>query len=93
MSVCLRCHGHHICEFVHEVTKRSPKKGSPLSLTGLKALRPRFEAEVPGIIEKRARILELERTIATAVHEAYGLTAEDLDLLRATQPPRMPQGW
>ena len=36
---------------------------------------------------------DLERTIAAAVHEAYGLTAEDLELLRATQPPRMPPGW
>jgi hypothetical protein len=79
--------------FVHEVKKRRPKKGAPLSPAGLKALRALFEAEAPGIIEKRARILELERTIATAVHEAYGLTAEDLELLRATQPPRMPQGW
>jgi type I restriction-modification system DNA methylase subunit len=79
--------------FVHEVKKRRPKKGTPLSPAGLKALRTLFEAEAPGIIEKRARILELERTIATAVHEAYGLTAEDLELLRATQPPRMPQGW
>ncbi|HEY5281312.1 MAG TPA: hypothetical protein VIM14_00850 [Polyangia bacterium] len=79
--------------FVHEVKKRRPKKGTPLSPAGLKALRALFEAEAPGIIEKRAHILELERTIATAVHEAYGLTAEDLELLRATQPPRMPQGW
>jgi len=36
---------------------------------------------------------DLERTIAAAVHEAYGLTAEDLELLRSTQPPRMPPGW
>ena len=79
--------------FVHEVKKRRPKKGAPLSPAGLKALRALFEAEAPGIIEKRGRILGLERTIASAVHEAYGLTAEDLDLLRATQPPRMPQGW
>ena len=79
--------------FVHEVKKRRPKKGAPLSPAGLKALRALFEAEAPGIIEKRTRILDLERTIAAAVHEAYGLTAEDLDLLRATQPPRMPNGW
>ena len=36
---------------------------------------------------------DLERTIAAAVHEAYGLTAEGRELLRATQPPRMPPGW
>ena len=80
-------------DFVHEVKKRRPKKGAPLSPAGLKALRSLFEAEAPGIVEKRTRILELERTIATAVHEAYGLTTEDLELLRATQPPRMLPGW
>ena len=79
--------------FVHEVKKRRPKKGVALSPAGLKALRALFEAEAPKIVEKRARILDLERTIAAAVHEAYGLTAEDLELLRATQPPRMPPGW
>ena len=79
--------------FVQEVKKRRPKKGAPLSPAGLKALRGLFESEAPGILEKRARILALERTIAAAVHEAYGLTAEDLELLRATQPPRMPPGW
>jgi hypothetical protein len=79
--------------FVLEVKKRRPKKGAALSPAGLKALRDLFEAEAPKIVEKRARILDLERTIAAAVHEAYGLTAEDLELLRSTQPPRMPPGW
>ncbi|MGB8294753.1 MAG: N-6 DNA methylase [Polyangia bacterium] len=79
--------------FVLEVKKRRPKKGAALSPAGLKALRDLFEAETPKIVEKRARILDLERTIAAAVHEAYGLTAEDLELLRSTQPPRMPPGW
>ena len=79
--------------FVHEVKKRRPKKGAALSPVGLKALRDLFEAEAPKIVEKRARILDLERTIAAAVHQAYGLTVEDLELLRSTQPPRMPPGW
>ena len=79
--------------FVHEVKKRRPKKGAALSPAGLKGLRALFETEVPGIVEKRAQILGLERTIAAAVHEAYGLAADDLELLRATQPPRMPPGW
>ena len=40
-----------------------------------------------------ATILAQERTIAAAVHEAYGLTPDDLKLLRETAPPRMPPGW
>jgi hypothetical protein len=64
-----------------------------LSPAGLKALRDLFEAEAPKIVEKWAHIFDLERPIAAAVHKAHGLTAEDLDRLRATQPPRMPPGW
>ncbi|HVI02330.1 MAG TPA: hypothetical protein VM869_26640 [Enhygromyxa sp.] len=40
-----------------------------------------------------ARILDLERAIAEAVHTAYGLDDSDLALMRATAPPRMPPGW
>lgn len=79
--------------FVKEVIKRRPKKGSSLSPAGLKELRALYEAEVPPILEKRSRVLAIEKTIATAVHTAYGLTPEDLDLMRRTQPPRMPPGW
>jgi type I restriction-modification system DNA methylase subunit len=78
--------------FVREVKKRRPK-GNPLTPVALKALRMLFETEVPPILEKRAAILKCEREIADAVHEAYGLTPEDLKLLRDTAPPRMPPGW
>lgn len=80
-------------EFVREVKKRRAKGSSPLSPAGLKALRALYESEVPPLLEKRAQILSLERTVADAVHAAYKLTEEDLRLLRATQPPRMPPGW
>jgi hypothetical protein len=78
--------------FVREVKKRRPK-GSTLSPVALKALRTLFETAVPPILEKRAVILAHEREIASAVHEAYGLTPADLKLLRETAPPRMPPGW
>lgn len=79
--------------FVREVNKRRPKKSARLSPAGLKELRALYESEAPGIVEKRARILSHERSIAKAVHAAFGLTKKDLELLRATQPPRMPPGW
>lgn len=79
--------------FVREVAKRRPKKGGKLSPSGLKALRALYESEAPGILSQRARILDHERTIADAVHAAYGLDTADLALLRATAPPRMPPGW
>jgi hypothetical protein len=80
-------------DFAREVKKRRPKEAGPMSSAGLKELRALFEAETPGILEKRASILGHERAIATAVHAAYGLTEEDLALMRATEPPRMPKGW
>lgn len=75
-----------------EVKKRR-RKGSPrLTPTALGELRQLYEDEAPPVLDKRARIITLEREIATAVHDAYGLDAADLALLRATAPPRMPPG-
>ncbi len=79
--------------FVREVKKRRPKKGPAISPSVLKELRALFEAEAPRSLEKRSLILMREREISAAVHAAYGLTPEDLALLRATEPPRMPWGW
>jgi hypothetical protein len=80
-------------EFVREVNKRRPKKGPRLSPAGLQELHALYASEAPGILEKQAQILAHERSIAESVHAAFGLTAEDLALLRASQPPRMPPGW
>lgn len=33
---------------------------------------------------------ELERRLANLVHQAYGLTPEEVDLMWRTAPPRMP---
>lgn len=79
--------------FVREVKKRRAKGGKPLSPAALKALRELYDAEVPGILKKRAQILAHERNIAAQVHAAYKLTEDDLRLLREHAPPRMPPGW
>ena len=42
-----------------------------------------------------ARLVEaeaLERRVAASVNEAYGLTAEEVELMWRTAPPRMPVG-
>ncbi len=78
--------------FVREVKKRRPK-GSTLSPAGLRALRELYAAQTPPILAMRAAILDHESRIADAVHAAYGLRPDDLALLRATAPPRMPPGW
>ena len=76
--------------FVREVRKR---RKAPLTAAGLKQLRALFEAEAAPIAARRAQILGWERQIAAQVHAAWGLTGADLQLLRETQPPRMPPGW
>jgi type I restriction-modification system DNA methylase subunit len=78
--------------FVLEVKKRRSKGSPRLTPTALGELRRLYEDEAPPVLDKRARIITLEREIAAAVHDAYGLDAADLALLRATAPPRMPPG-
>lgn len=79
--------------FVERVKKRR-KKGSPrLSPAAIAELGLLYDEHARPVIDARARILDLERAIAEAVHTAYGLDDSDLALMRATAPPRMPPGW
>ena len=78
--------------FVREVRKRR-RNESTLSPAGLRALRDLHAGDAPPIHEARVAILDHERYIANVVHAAYGLTPDDLALIRATAPPRMPPGW
>jgi hypothetical protein len=54
------------------------------------ALRRLFAAEAPPIRALRAEAAGLERGLAEAVNAAYGLTEEEVRLVRETAPPRMP---
>ncbi len=80
-------------EFVRETKKRRAKRSPRLTPAALADLRRLHEEHASPILDKRARMLTLERQIAEAVHAAYGLDDSDLALLRATAPPRMPPGW
>ena len=42
--------------------------------------------------QRAARILTLEREVCALVISAWGLGAEDVELLRRTAPPRTPTG-
>jgi type I restriction-modification system DNA methylase subunit len=79
--------------FVKEVKKRRVRKASRLSPAGLAQLRKLFDAEAAIVLEKRARVLTLEQSVASAVHDAFELDETDLATLRETAPPRMPPGW
>jgi hypothetical protein len=75
-------------ELVAEVRKRRGKKG--LSAAALKNLREEHAATVEPMRRRLAESEELERRLADLVHEAYGLTPEEVDLMWRTAPPRMP---
>lgn len=79
--------------FVQAVKKHRGKGGKRLTPDSLSALRQLYDSAVPGLVAGRAEILVRERSLAAQVHAAYGLSAEDLELLAQTAPPRMPPGF
>ncbi|MBF0371935.1 MAG: Eco57I restriction-modification methylase domain-containing protein [Alphaproteobacteria bacterium] len=74
-------------EFQSEV--RKGRKGR-LTVSALSAL---TQAHTDGIAPARALLAEantLERQVSDLVNQAYGLTADEVDLMWRTAPPRMP---
>lgn len=76
--------------FVAEVRKRRPKAAAPLSPAAVKALRHGYDDIARPARERAGEVAALERVVAEAVNEAYGLTEEDVQLMWRTAPPRMP---
>jgi SAM-dependent methyltransferase len=79
-------------DFLAEVTKRRPKTAGKLKPADLKYLREIYDEYAVPVQERRARALAMERRLANLVNQAYGLTPEEVELLWATAPPRMPVG-
>jgi hypothetical protein len=79
-------------EFVAEVVKRRPKSAGKLKPADLKYLREVYDENAVPIQSRRAQALAMERRLAELVNRAYGLTPEEVELLWATAPPRMPVG-
>ena len=75
-------------ELVAEVRKRRGRKG--LSAAALKSLREEHATTVEPMRRRLAEGEVLERRLADLVHQAYGLTPEEVDLMWRTAPPRMP---
>ncbi len=80
-------------DFVAEVGRRRPKGSGKLGPAHVKSLLKLHDAHAVPAQERRARALAMERHLTDLVNRAYGLTAEDVELLWATAPPRMPVGW
>lgn len=77
-------------DFVKEAIARRPRKAKRLSASALGELRALYE-EVNRPMKAREKERDsLEDKLSRAVNEAYGLSAEEVELLWDTAPPRMP---
>ncbi len=76
--------------FVDEVRKRRPKAAGKLTPATLKALQAGYAEQIIPIQQYKTEAATLERRLHDLVNAAYGLTEEDVALLKATAPPRMP---
>jgi hypothetical protein len=75
--------------FVAEVKRVRGKKKS-LSAAGLKSLRDEHARTIEPARTLAAESLALERELSDLVNAAYGLTPDEVALMWATAPPRMP---
>ncbi|WP_028084746.1 Eco57I restriction-modification methylase domain-containing protein [Dolichospermum circinale] len=83
-------------DFVDEVRKRMPKQknakkySDPLSIPAFRALRQAYNDYVPEINSRKNETVKLEQRLSDLINQAYQLTAEEIDLMWKTAPPRMP---
>ena len=76
--------------FVEEVRKRRPRVPGRLGPGALSELRAGYYEQATPVQQRRSEARELERRLSDLVNQAYGLTPEEVELLWATAPPRMP---
>jgi hypothetical protein len=74
---------------VAEVRKARGKK-NPLSLAALRSLRDEQARTILPAQALAREALAWEHKISDLVNEAYGLTPEEIELMWARAPPRMP---
>ncbi len=79
-------------DFIKEILARRPKSKGGIKPAAQKELRQIHAEESQAIEERKRTLLLLERRLSKLVNSAYGLSPEDVELLWATAPPRMPVG-
>jgi hypothetical protein len=77
-------------QFVAAIRDALPARRRRLSAADSEMLRNEHETVIVPARRKLAEARQLERALSDLVNEAYGLTAEDIDLMWRTAPPRMP---
>jgi len=73
--------------------RRVRGKKTPLSATALRNLREEHARTIAPLAEKLREAERIEVELSNLVCEAYSLTAEEVDLMWKTAPPRMPVAW
>ena len=81
--------GLSAADFLAEVRKLRGRS-APLGVADVKRLSEAYAASVLPLHANAREALHLERRVSDLVNAAYGLTPEDVALLWATAPPRMP---
>lgn len=76
--------------FVDEVRKRRPKGAGRLTPAMLRDLQAGYAEQMLPLQQYQAETAALEDKLSDLINAAYGLTAEEIALLWATAPPRMP---
>ena len=76
--------------FVEEVRKHRAKTTGKLSPAALKDLQSGYAEQITPIQQYRTEAMVLERKLSDLINAAYSLTPEEIALLWATAPPRMP---
>ena len=76
---------------IEEVRKARGKK-KPLSAAAVRSLREEHARTIAPLAERLREAGRLEAELSDLVCRAYGLTAEEVDLMWQTAPPRMPVG-
>ena len=77
--------------FVGEV-KKARGRTNPLSSAALRSLRDEYARTIEPAWRLAAEALTLEHRLSDLVNAAYGLTPDEIALMWATAPPRMPVG-
>ena len=70
--------------------RSATERFTPLTAAGLQALREEYTRTIDPARALAAEALKLERELSDLVNQAYGLTPEEIALMWATAPPRMP---
>ncbi len=76
--------------FVDEVRKRRSKSAGKLTPAALRDLQHGYVAQLQPLQQSKTETAALERKLSDLINTAYGLTPEEVALMWATAPPRMP---